>query len=66
MSRIASETRLGTSNIEPTLRSCGASASARRRSRLITVWVPASPPELSSTSTRSPARSNVVVLQKRA
>ena len=62
----ASDTRLATSNIEATLQRCGGSPVARWRSRLITVWVPARLPELNSTSTRSPARSNTVILQKLA
>ena len=66
MSRIASDTRLATSNIEPTLQMCGGSAAARWRSTLITACVAARPPELSSTSTRSPARSNTVILQNLA
>ena len=66
MLRSASDTRLATSNIEVALQMCGGLPAARWRSTLITACVAARPPELSSTSTRSAARSNTVILQNLA
>ena len=66
IARIASDTTLATSNIEPTDQMCGGSAAARWPSTLITACVAARPPELRSTSTRSPARSKTVILQNLA
>ena len=65
MSRIASDTRLAASNMVRTFHSdAGLSGSSPRcLSRLMMACVPARLPELRSTSTRSPVRSNSVILQ---
>src|SRR6187551_75722 len=66
-SRTASETMTATSNIVRAfqmLLACPSGASPRCLSTEMTDCVPARFPELSSTITRSPGRSNTVILQK--
>ena len=65
MSRIASDTSIATSNIVCAVHRFGPAAfSAQRRvSTPMTACVPARLPELSSTITRSPGRSNTDILQ---
>ena len=68
MSRIASATSIATSNIVRALQRLAAASPASQRwfSTPITAWVPARLPELSRTMTRSPRRSNTVILQNLA
>jgi len=66
MSRMASETTTAMSNMVPTVHMFGGPslASPLCLSTLITACVPARFPELKRTTTRSPARSKTVILQK--
>src|SRR5450432_230212 len=64
IARIASETTRATSNMVRALRIPAVSACWVRTP--MTAWVPARLPELSNTSTRSPARSKTVILQNDA
>src|SRR5689334_4717121 len=68
MSRTASATRTTTSNIVRAVHRLGdpPETSLRCFSRLITACVPARLPELSKMITRSPDRSNTVILQNEA
>ncbi len=68
MSRIASATSIATSNIVRALHRLGTVSPAAQRwsSTPITACVPARLPELSRTITRSPLRSNTVILQNLA
>jgi len=65
MSRIASATSVAPSNIVFAVHRLADPPSSAQRwlSTPITAWVPARLPELSSTMTRSPTRSNTVILQ---
>jgi hypothetical protein len=67
-SRVASETRPATSNMVRAFHRFGlpSFASPRCLSTLMMAWVPARPPELRRTITRSPGRSNTVILQNLA
>ena len=68
MSRIASATSIAPSNIVFAVHRLADPLPSAQRwfSTPITAWVPARLPELSSTMTRSPARSNTVILQNLA
>jgi hypothetical protein len=64
---MASDTSSAASNMDSALQRLGTPSLALRCfSRPMTAWVPARLPELNSTKTRSPARSNTLILQKLA